>query len=161
MDYFSHFIPRSKKMFQCYTRNEGAYKTRRWILYIWNIPRRGTPRTCPVDTLNANARWDFELPSHYHRLIAAKIPSEAIESLGCRRGHQRGERGRQGCVTATNDVSANLTLRQIDLSRNPIVACRMFPRVFPFLSEIRSDLVPCRIRDRAPEILDLLHLPFD
>lgn len=33
-------------------------------------------------------------------------------------------------VTATNDVSANLTLRQIDLSRNPIVACCMFSRAF-------------------------------
>lgn len=97
----------------------------------------------------------LELPSHYYRPVARrKSPSEAIESLGCRRADTTTRRtgaseSAKACVTATNDVSANLTRRQIDLSRNPIVTCRMFPRVFPFLPEIRSDLVPRRIRDRA------------
>lgn len=81
-------------------------------------------------------RWSFELSRIINTYRHGEIPSGAIVSLGCRRGPRRETRKRevQGStvenVTATNDVSANLTLRQIDLSRNPIVAC--FPEPFPF-----------------------------
>jgi len=130
IDYFSHSISRRKKISRCYARDESACKTHRrniihskYLFSLSSIPR-------PLDMLNANARWGFELPPHYYCLIATKILPEAIESLGCRRGRRTRESA-EGVVTATNDVSANLTLRQIDLSRkSPIVACRMFPRVF-------------------------------
>ena len=96
---------------------------------------------------NANARWS----SNYLVLLTDSIMAKSLpkrlnrSDVGMDIVEKRErEIGTTECVknvTTTNDVSANLTLRQIDLSRNPIVACCMFSRAFTFLPEIRSDLV--------------------
>lgn len=82
-------------------------------------------------------RWSFELLWHYYRPIMTKsfLNRSSWTSSANERVRERNSKN----VTATNDVSENLTLRQIDLSQNPIVGCCMFSRVFPSSFYEKSD----------------------
>lgn len=82
---------------------------------------------------------------HYRCVPPWRNPrSKRLNCSNVARTSPGNEGGREAHVEdayrTTNDASANLTLRQIDLSRNPIVACCMFSRVRPFLLEMRSHL---------------------